>query len=253
MNKIKDGFWVKHYPEKQTVMLREMSYEWRVIEARSKKLYTQLILFGIASLFIFILFPQKWMGLLPLGLMFLVFTSEKMKITKTYESFNDQRHFEFLYFFQLLVPHLKQATSSRLGLFNVLTKMEARLPSEDEGGGILKKGVNQLLVGITNRPADIEVFKEFARDCSGTDLAEDVCVALFDWQQNSADIKQLDRLKDLVNNALDQRVAEVADKKLGKFEWYSARVLLLTVGMSIVILVAVVILQGIDIFKNVTI
>lgn len=244
------NFWVKHYPPKQTVMLHEMSYTYREIEKFSKKMYLRV---GMAALLVIptlLVAPNKAMALLPLLVAAFFYASERMKVTKVYDSFNDTRHFEFLYFFQLLVPHLKQATSSRLGLFNVLTKMEDRLPTEDEGGGILKQGVNQLLMGLTNRPGEIEVFKEFARTCSGTDLAEDVCVALFDWQQNTADIKQLDRLKNLVNNALDQRVKEVAEKKVERFDWYSTRVLLFTVIMSIVILIASMVLQGVEVIKN---
>lgn len=247
---MKDSIWIRLYPQKQIVMLEEMSYTYQQMEQMSKKMYLQIGMAALLGVFMLILAPNKAMVLLPIALMGFFYVSARMKVTKVYDSFNDVRHFEFLYFFQLLVPHLKQATSSRLGLFNVLTKMEARLPTEDAGGGVLKRGVNQLLMGITNRPGDIEVFKDFARECSGTDLAEDVCVALFDWQQNSADIKQLDRLKDLVNHALDQRVKEVAEKKVERFDWYSTRVLLLTVVMSIVILIASMVLQGVEVFKN---
>ena len=250
---MENSIWIKLYPEKQTIMLRELSFTYREIEKRSQALVIKYALLLFLVPILFILLPQKWIALSPLALVLLFYTTDKLKVTKVYDNFNDKRHFEFLYFFQLLVPHLKQATSSRIGLFNVLTKMETRLPSEedDEDGGILKQGVNQLLIGITNRPADIEVFKDFARTCSGTDMAEDVCVALYDWQQNSADIKQLDRLKVMVNHALTLRVGEIAESKLSKFEWYSARTLLITVVMSIVILIGVTVLQGFEIFKAV--
>lgn len=251
---MENSFWVRHYPQKHVEMLRELSFTYLEIHKRSQKLFLKMGALGILGLVVGLILPmdKKWMGLIPMALAFLLLFTEKMKVSKVHDSFNDQRHFEFLYFFQLLVPHLKQATSSRLGLFNVLTKMEDRLPSEDEGGGILKQGVNQLLMGITNHPGNIDVFKDFARACSGTDLAEDVCVALFDWQQNTADIKQLDRLKDLVNNALDQRVLEIAEKKVERFEWYSTRVLLVTVIMSIIVLIAGMVLQGMDILKGIT-
>lgn len=251
---MENSFWVRHYPQKHVKMLRELSFTYLEIHKRSQKLFLKMGALGILGLVVGLILPmsQKWIGLIPMALAFLILFTEKMKVSKVHDSFNDQRHFEFLYFFQLLVPHLKQATSSRLGLFNVLTKMEDRLPTEDEGGGILKQGVNQLLMGITNHPGNIDVFKEFARACSGTDLAEDVCVALFDWQQNTADIKQLDRLKDLVNNALDQRVLEIAEKKVERFEWYSSRVLIVTVIMSIIVLIAGMVLQGMDILKGIS-
>ncbi|AMC92808.1 hypothetical protein AOC36_02050 [Erysipelothrix larvae] len=143
-------------------------------------------------------------------------------VRQAYQGFRDARNVEFLYFFSLLVPHLSQAVGVKTGLYRILTKLEIRL--EDQS--ILKQGVNRLVIQMTNHPGNIEPFLEFARLCSGTELAEDVAVALFDFQQNSDDQEAINRLKDKVNKALDKRMEDVVTRKISRFRWYSSRVVM---------------------------
>lgn len=250
--KIDTRDWTKVFSEKHMFYMKELKMTNQEINEKGKKIILRSA--GLALLIPLLLLTGEafYIALLPLVLAYILFFTEMFTIKKSFEDFDQKRHYEFLYFFQLLVPHLKQAGATRLGLFNVLQKMETRLTPKDENGegGILKEGVNRLLIDLTNRPGNINSFKDFAKSCSGTEIAEDICVALYDWQQNSTSDKQLDRLKDSINIALDQRVEEMMNSKLDKFDFYSTRVLLSTVLLSVGILGTTIYVQIIDIFSN---
>lgn len=245
---------LKIYPQKSILQMRELRYTYKEIEKKAKITLIRSVLLLLLIPVLLIQEDNPLIALVPLALAFILYQTELFSIKKRFEDFDEKRHYEFLYFFQLLVPHLKQAGSTRLGLFNVLQKMESRLEQEQEDGseGILKSGVNRLLIDLTNRPGDITAFKDFAKECSGTEIAEDIAVALYDWQQNSTSEKQLDRLKDTINKALDHRVEEMMQRKLDRFSWYSTRVLFSVVVLSVGILGTTIFVQMMEIFGSLT-
>lgn len=248
----KRALWQRVYP---AVVYDKMT-QLRYGETKQKnKAFMTAVKTGLLVLMSPLLFTrgEEWYyGLLILLMALVLYQTDIMMINKDWDDFNQRRHYEFLYFFQLVVPYLKQAGTSKLGLFNVLNRMEPRLsPADDKRDGILKHGVNTLLIEMTNRPNDINVFKEFAHQCSGTDIAEDIAVSLFDWQQNSTNTEQLDRLGAKINRALEARIDEMVEKKLDRFGFYSQRVLFATIIMSMGILGITIATQIIQIFQSI--
>lgn len=244
--------WIKIFPQKTVTQYREMGLTYKEINTKASRLCLIVILAIVLSLVMAYRVKPIAMALIPLVAGGVLVQSMIFAVNLDYNEFNQKRHFEFLYFFQLLVPHLLQATASSVGLYTVLGKMEERMSVEDNdgNGGILKAGVNRLMMDITNKPKDIESFKEFARTCSGSDLAEDVAVALYDWQQNSSEPRQLELLKDSINRALDKRVEETMERKMKRFTFYSDRVLLSVVLVGCTILMVAVFHQLNTQFSN---
>ncbi|WP_166082294.1 hypothetical protein [Erysipelothrix anatis] len=246
------NIWIKILPKKTVIQYREMGFTYKEISKKASKLFFLMFLSVTLAIVMAYRVKPMVMALIPIIAGVVLIQTTIFTVNLDYKEFNQKRHFEFLYFFQLLVPHLLQATASSVGLYTVLGKMEERMSVEDNdgNGGILKAGVNRLMIDITNKPKDIEAFKEFARVCSGSDLSEDVAVALYDWQQNSSEPRQLELLKDSINRALDKRVEETMERKMKRFKFYSDRVLLTVVLAGCTILMVVVFYQMNTQFSN---
>lgn len=216
--------WIKLLPNKTVYRLREMNWTYAKIDKLSRSIHLKvliIILLGLITTAVSRnLFP---LILIVFGIAYRIMEFNAIK--NKYSSFTKQRNIEFLYFFMLLVPHLRQA-QGKTGLYRVLSKMEDRLNGKGINGsdGILKDGINRLMLRLTNQPGSVEPFLLFAKECSGSELAEDVSVSLFDWQQNSDDEHQIERLKGRVDRALEKRIEEIVNAKIDRFYWYSSRV-----------------------------
>ncbi len=225
---MKKSLWLKLLSKNVIDMQHEMGDTYQRIEKWSMKLHLFYFLLILVSIVMLIRIDNKVLSVVPLGMVVLLRSASMYDVKLQFKTFSQRRHFEFLYFFTLLVPHLSSARDSKTGLYRVLTKMEERLKEEGEGesDGVLKAGVNRLILEMTNNPGVLTPFIDFARTCSGTEIAEDVAVALFDFQQNSDDQQAITRLKNKVNRALEKRIGEIVDIKLRRFNWYSERVVM---------------------------
>src|SRR5690554_6236060 len=104
---------LKIYPQKSILQMRELRYTYKEIEKKAKITLIRSVLLLLLIPVLLIQEDNPLIALVPLALAFILYQTELFSIKKRFEDFDEKRHYEFLYFFQLLVPHLKQAGSTR--------------------------------------------------------------------------------------------------------------------------------------------
>lgn len=228
------SFLLRILPDDVVTAKHEIGETYKSIKMWSLRMHVLFLLLFAMGILVFFRADNPFLALVPLILIFVFRSISMFQARNAYKSFQLQRHYEFLYFFSLLVPHLSGEAGATMGLYNVLGKLEERLKPEgvDGSDGVLKAGVNRLIIQMTNAPGSIEPFLVFARECSGTELATDISIALFDFQQNSDEQDAILRLKRKVNKDLEKRIEDIVDMKISKFRWYSERLV-----MSVFVLV----------------
>lgn len=180
----------------------------------------------VLALFLILAFVKS-MYFIPIGIVifFGLFKMEYISLKNKVKKLKFNKQLAFSKFSRMIIPYLMQGDAT---LYAVFQKMNRRLEE-----GAVKKNLQRLMINMLENPNDIEPFKKFAIESSGTDSAVLFMSTLFDYQQNTNDTNVIAELGRMSSEELFETVDEIVSYKLRKFSMFPTK---LTMGSFLIIL-----------------
>lgn len=200
-------------------MLIEMGNNRIEIDAYQKRRLVQTVLVFLLGILI-ALFTVWWVGIIGLGLAFVLFKKKYSTIKGMHGVWKFNRHLQFSKFTRLLIPYLKQS-QGKVSLYMIFNKILQRTEVEED-----RTSLYQLMTEMTDRPNDIQPFVDFANRSSGTDMSVLFMSTVYDFQQSSHDTAVIDELGKIASDELMKGVDEIIEFKLRRFVFFPTKVVM---------------------------
>lgn len=216
-------------------ILREMGHSKLEIDKFQKKRFRNSLIAFFLLLCMGLLISSWFYGAAFFGA-FLFYKSRYKKIKAQYNVWKFQRHLQFSRFTRLLIPYLKQS-AGKASLYSIFNRILIRMDNEED-----RNSLYRLMTEMTDKPNDIQPFKDYAERSSGTDMAETFMSTIFDYQQTSFDSKVITKLGKISNKELIHGIDEIINYKLKRFAFFPTKIVMscfvIVLGFTVCILLA---------------
>lgn len=221
--------WEKLSEERLYPQLREMGNSYESIDAFQKRRVLKSILFGLVIMFLAVFLHPWFYVAIPM----VVFAAYKMQIRKVdsyYKAWRFARQLNFSKFTRLVIPYLK-ASGGNMALYTIFNRILQRLENDAD-----KRSLYRLMGEMSDNPADIQPFLDYAERSSGTDMSHLFMSTIFDFQQTTFNTNVIDELGKIAAEDMMASIDEIIEMKIRRFVMFPTKMVMtsfiLVVGLG---------------------